>query len=240
MDDDMVVTAFDVRMFCRSLSACAVVACLVGVVMLSTDGAASGMGVRVALLGAMAPVIATVGASLATAQARARGELLAVTGLGVSPLRACAGSVLAAILIGSAGALAVASPQSDFTSLFPRIPQTGWALDSRGAWFASAIGLAVGPHAGELRLLQTQTPLAPSCPAKAPVVFAIALLSVVLPVWSHAVPRWWERVAAGAGSLFAAVLAIHLVAAGRLGVWALLFVPMLLLGHALFRAWQRG
>jgi hypothetical protein len=230
------ITAFDHRSFARSLAIASVIALLTAAVMISTDGEPAGSGRRLARLGAMAPVFGAIGSAIAIAQARARGEMIALESLGVRPMRAQAGALSAGFVLGLLGAVAAVCRGADLEALFPRVAQSDWIRLADGAWRSDSGGVRIGPMQTDLVtfIAAGMSPAAWS-PPRLPVMVAIALSGVVLPIWLQSRTRVWERIASGSSLAVVQVTLFHFVGAARVSAWALLIGPALMLAHGLSR-----
>jgi hypothetical protein len=235
------ITAFDARSFARASAMALMAGILAWAVMVATDGEAFGSGVRLSRLGALAPVFGAIGSLLAWMQARRRGELVALEGLGVHPLRAHAGALLAAALVGSLGAIIEMTCGSRIEGLFPHVARSDWVMQPDGSWASASLG--IGLSADGLR----EHPLA-ALPAGAPpaafaVFAAILAASVVLPVWLVSKPSAAEKVAVAAVTGLGQIGVFHLVGAARVSAWALLAGPAMLGAHWVVRnaeLWRRS
>lgn len=230
------ITAFDQRSFGRSLAIASVTALLAGIVMVSTDGEAAGSGARLARLGAMSPMFGAIGSAIAIAQSRARGETTALECLGMLPMRAHAGAFVAAFLLSIVGAVAAVSHGANLEALFPRLPQSDWVRLSDGAWWSASGGVRIGAVLSEPVLFAAPgTSPAAWSPPRLPVMVAIALAGIVLPIWLQSRARIGERLASGSSLAILQVALFHWVAAARVSAWALLIGPILMLAHGLSR-----
>jgi hypothetical protein len=228
------VTPFDLRSFGRSFAIASVVTLLGVAVMISTDGEQGASGSRIARLGALAPVFGAMGSALALAQARARGELLALSCLGVRPWRAHVGAWLAAFLFGIAGALGAVAQPSALDSLFPRLPTSDWLRSPDGTWFSPSGGIVVGLDGIAQATFVVANPMVASWHApRVAVLLSIAAAGVVLPVWLESQRRWSEKMSVAAIAILAEIAAFHYVGAERVGGWALAIGPALILAHRL-------
>jgi hypothetical protein len=177
-----------------------------------------------------APAIAAIASALSLAQARARGELMALAALGASPQRVARGPSVAAWAIGLAAAVLVASPAADLSAVFPAVKATAhWTVTELG-FREVQHGVWVDPE----RVLRFVPAVMPSITAAGVHDLAGALavgpLAVVLPVWVAAAIPPWMRAAAVAVALTLLLVLLHAVAAGRLRApWlAVGAAPMLL------------
>ena len=86
--------AFDRLLARRALAFTALAFALAIGVTIATDEPYSTLGTRVARLCAFAPALSAIGAAIALAQSRARGELRALETLSVTPLRMARGPMM--------------------------------------------------------------------------------------------------------------------------------------------------
>jgi hypothetical protein len=228
----MRISAFDVRSFGRCVAIGVAASAVLAAVLVSTQEASGSPAGLFARLAAMAPVVGAVSAAIALEQSRARGELVAVACLGMSPWRAQAGALAGAFVLGLAGAAMLGTQASGAEALLPHVQATQWQRWPDGAWFAAELGATLGPGAADLALVQPRagTEGEQSVP-RAAVVASIALAGLVLPGWACAPMGRAVRCAAGAVAALGAIASFHLVAAGRISPWALLAVPLALLAH---------
>ncbi len=211
------MTPYDRTLFRRALAFAAVAALLCLGVIATTDEAASTAAARLARLAALAPALAAFGSTLALAQARARGEYIALGALGVGPLRVALGAVLAGWVAGALAVTVAALPWSDPAALFPAVTTpAAWRITG-AALFNPASGVVVRSD-GAIALGHA-LPLAPDVfrLQRLSAVLAIAPLAVVTPVWVGVPARGWLRVAAVAAAAAATIVLLHAVAAARLG-----------------------
>jgi hypothetical protein len=230
------ITSFDRRIFARSFAIATVIALLAAAVMISTDGEPAGSGGRLARLGAMAPVFGGLGSAIAIAQARARGEMTALASLGVRPMRAQAGALGSGFVVGLLGAIAAVCRGSDLEALFPRIAQSDWIRLGDGAWWSDSGGVRIGSlQTDPLTFVAAGISRATWSPPRLPVMVAIALSGVVLPIWLQSRTKLWEWIASGSILVIVQVALFHFVGAARVSAWALLIGPTLMLAHGLSR-----
>ena len=230
------MTAYDARSFARSLAMGLLLLALAAVVMIATDTDAGASGSRLARLGALAPVFGALGSSLAIAQARSKGELLALESIGVPRWRQMAGALAAAMLIGFAGAIAVGSRASNLGALFPRIERSDWVQLADGSWSSVAAGAKIGPAGLELLAGggAAASMLDPRS-AGAAVMLCLAAATIALPLWLQLRARQLERLGVGGCTALGQIALFHWVGAGQLSAWALVAGPALLLVHWLIR-----
>ena len=114
-------TAWDARTFARGAGAALVTLLLVGVVTAASDEGGLGWGIRAGRALPLAPVCAAVGAWLALAPGRARGEDLALEALGRSPWERHAAAVVGGALVALAAAVAIlVLARVDVRGFYPR------------------------------------------------------------------------------------------------------------------------
>jgi len=234
------ITPFDRQAFIRSLLVGVLTAAVALAVMLSTDGAGADPSARIARLAAMAPIFGAIGSSLAIAHAKARGEQLALTAVGCWPWRVHAAPLLAAFVVGWAGAACLASRATDMSALFPAVLHAGWVQMPDGSWLAIAQGLRVGPGLSDLALTAAVSPQTLVPVPRSSVVSAVALGAIAFPVWLRIQVGWAQRGCVGALVIAALLTTFHFVAAGRCTGWVLLVGPCALLLHVMARPRQRA
>lgn len=245
-------TEWDTRAFARGWAIAALALGLVAVVTAASDEGSLAWGVRAGRTLPLAPVCSAVGAWLALAPARARGDDRALAALGRSPfqreLAAIAGGGAVALL----AALAIAgSSRIDVAGFYPRAESSiHWRHDARG--FVSDDDQWAVDASGRPTLLVTAQSADESGngiprrgrPAAA---LATAALGVALPMLvARARSRRSMLLAAAAvgGGVLATVLAFQAAAAALASPLAATAPPLLLLAVAASRyragAWFRA
>jgi hypothetical protein len=211
-------------------------AVLIFLAMLGTDDAASTHAGRLGRLSALSSLAGGGGAFLALAQARSRGEILALGATGVSPTRASLGAVVGGALVGLLGAALAFIPGVDLTPLFPHaLPVEGVWVPDGAAWLDRARGVRVAadgvvswagaPSAANLAAVSS-TPFAAT-------LAALVLSAAALPLWAAARGPLLRRAVVSFAVASAGVFVFHLVAAQRIGAMTLMVPPLLLLADAL-------
>jgi hypothetical protein len=229
----MHVTPYDRVTFVRTTGFGLALCALALLVMWATDGAA-GWNARLARLGALAPVLGAIAVAMAAAQARWRGEPLALAAIGVSHARMTLGPLAALTWIGTLGAILLGWAPSDPSALFPSLHERTWTPLADG-WLSPADGIVV--RAGftvefvEPLALASQPPL----PSRSSLVLVVLGATAALGVWMAAELRPASRLILGTCAVLASLVAFHLVAAGRTGPWILASGPAILAAHAASR-----
>ncbi len=207
-------------------------------VMLLTEEPFSTWPQRVARLCLFAPAVSALASGLSLSQARSRGELVALAALGASPQRVARGPSLAAWAVGLLAALLVASPAADLSAVFP-------AVRASAHWTVTELGFSDAQH-GVLVDFERALRFVPGVvPATAGVrvqglagAIAVAPLALVLPVWVAAGIPPALRAVVVAVALGMLLVALHAVAAGRLGAAWLAAATLPLLLQAAVAYWR--
>jgi hypothetical protein len=228
------MSPFDRSLSRRTLGiALVLLAVATGVVVL-TDEAGSTAALRVSRLCALAPALALIAAQLGIAQARARGELMALEALGASPARAAFGAAAAAFCLGIAATALVLSPLADPASLFPAVARPAVWVERAGALVDVAHGVTVD-GAGAIAMASAQ-PLPEVVGVSGPLAAALCIgpLAIAGPVWLLARLGRLAR-AAGAGlTVVAVIVLLHVVAAGLGAAWLLVLASAPLVAQGAF------
>jgi len=214
------------------------------VIMVASDEGGAGFPSRLGRLASLVPLAGGLGASIVAAQARARGEALALGALGVRPSRATRGAAGGGGLVGALGALLPLSRRVDLGSLFPRLPPTtSWGAAGPNVLRDAAHGIAVRSTGEILRLSEggrwgqgmptlEAVVLSGSGGLRAATAAALFIAAIAVPLWGVASSGRVRRIAVGVPLSFAAIAAFHLVAAERVSSTALTLAPALLLADA--------
>ena len=127
-------TEWDTRSFARGAAIATLTLVLVGVVTAASDEGGLAWGVRAGRTLPLAPVCAAVGAWLALAPARARGDERALATLGRSPWEREVAAILGGAIVALAAALAIGCfARIDVTGFYPRAEQSvRWTHDATG------------------------------------------------------------------------------------------------------------
>jgi hypothetical protein len=201
----------------------------------ATDEATSTIGTRIARLSALAPLVIAISVLGVSSLAKARGELSALSALGLPPWRAARGAVLAGLVMAGVAMLALLSPFADTASLFPVVhAPLGWVIDGLGT-SARAPGIVVLPD-GSLTLVAAGAERARVTPGAFAALACIAPVALVVPHWAVTPMSPRLRVASMALTAAVAITALHLVAAARLmSGWSACAVLPLVAATALSR-----
>jgi len=239
-------TEWDRGAFARGAAIAGLTLGLVAVVTAASDEGGLAWGVRAGRTLPLAPVCAAIGAWLALAPARARGDDRALAALGRSPWQREAAAIAGGGLVAILASLAIgALGQIDVAGFYPRAEESiEWRYDGAGfasedrRWTVAADGV---PHVAEPAGLGTAATGVPPC-GRAAAALATATLGVALPML---VARARSKRAVGI-ALFAigfgaltTVLAFQAAAAQLASPLAALVPPLLLLVAAAsrYRAW---
>jgi hypothetical protein len=223
------------RLLARRALAYTVLALVIAVgVTLATDEPYSTIRMRVARWCAFAPALSAVGSAIALGQARARGELRALEALGVAPLRAGRGAMVASWVLGFVACAVLVTPLADVTSLFPVLAVPGrWVVDA-GALFDPLTGVRV-LRDGTLALSAGQpgrgTAFVPTGPLA---LFVVMPLALSMPPWSSAQLGWFARLGGALFTFGAVVVLLHAAAANRVGPVWMAFSALPIAAQALF------
>ncbi|APR78340.1 Hypothetical protein A7982_03687 [Minicystis rosea] len=223
-------TAYDLRTGARA-AGIAVIALAVATIVTAATDEGGPWSLRLGMLAALSPLAGLLGTLGAMRVAAGRGELRALSAIGVDPWRAMAGAMAGGAVVGLVGPAGAALGIGDLAALFPRpAAARHWVVDGDGLRELT-LGIRVGAHG----ILSLETPLPsagsglpPSAPALA--IGALAVAAVVGPAWVVAAggsTRW--RAVAGVVAVVAALASFQAVAAGRLSPVTLLTAPLVLL-----------
>jgi hypothetical protein len=144
-------TEWDARTFARGAAIASLALALVAVVTAASDEGGLGWGVRAGRTLPLAPVCSAVGAWLALAPARARGDDRALATLGRSPWGREAAAIAGGAIIAVLSSVAIAGvARVDVAGFYPRAEQAiHWAYDGAGftsddgRWRVGADGIPV-------------------------------------------------------------------------------------------------
>lgn len=232
------MTPWDARAFARGATMALLCLGLVAAVTAASDEGGLAWGVRAGRTLPLAPVCAAVGAWLALAPARARGDDLALETLGRSPWQRHAAAVLGGAVVAAAAALVVAlSSRVDIEGFYPRAEATlRWHFD--GASFLTEDRHWRIALDGTPTLLPGAAEAAPSSlprAARAAAALSTALAGLGLPVLA-AQARSRADVLRGLGKLattaLLTILAFQAAAAARIPALVAPLPSLLLLAWA--------
>ncbi len=228
------VTAFDRALLLRSFGITLLLAVIAAGVMIGTDEVGSTPAMRLARLVAIVPALSALAEVIVLSQARSRGEMLALSALGASPLRVSLGAMLAGWLAGAISVAFLLSPLSDPAPLFPTITRPeSWI--SIGAALSDPSSGARVTSDGEITLVALAASAAVArAPGRIAAVFAVLPLAVVTPAWAVAPIGAVARLAGALITLAITIVSFHAVAAARLPPAALAVVPLPLVVQSLW------
>lgn len=233
-------SAWDRRLGARAAAIGGVAGVFALLVMAATDDGAS-WARRAAMWGAIAPALGALGTIAAAQVAEARGELRALSALGVAPLRARAGAMAGGALLGFVGCGVAASGQADLGALFPRAAAARvWVAEGEAAMREVTLGARVGPG-GALELVGRPAEArggrlsegALPGGARGAVIATLAAASIACPLWIAAARSRRGTIVAGVFAVALLIVGFHAAAAGRAHPAWLLAAPLLLLADAL-------
>jgi len=240
-DREMSLTAYDSLLARRAAALGIALGALVFLAMLGTDDVGSTHAGRLGRLAGLSSLAGAGGAFLALAQARARGEVRALSATGSSPVRTALGAVTGGAVVGLLGAALALVPGVDLAPLFPHaLPlDSGWVHDN-GVWLDRARGIRVAED-GAVTWSGVASAADLAAFSSTPVTATIAALAIgalALPLWATAQGPAPRRACVSFVVASAAVFVFHLVAAHRIGAMTLVIPPLLLLADAV--ALHRG
>lgn len=205
---------FDRLLFRRALAFTVVSTLLALGVVVATDEPLSTPAMRVARMAAFAPLLAALGVWLALSQARARGEISALSALGASPWRVARGAVLAGWLVGTLAVGLLVSPWANVAVLFPAMPQhAAWHRQAASLLDAS-VGVRVAAS-GAIAFVGAHPVRAPDAPGPLAAFLAVLPLAAVAPPWAGARLSVLSRTLGAGLAAALAVVLLHAVAAQR-------------------------
>ncbi len=242
-------TEWDTRAFARGWAIAALTLGLVAVVTAASDEGGLAWGVRAGRTLPVAPVCAAVGAWLALAPARARGDDRALATLGRSPWQREVAAIAGGGAVALLAALAIAGvARIDVAGFYPRAEESvHWAYDGASARFVSDDRRWEVGGDGRPTLVASGQPAdatgaSPPRRGRAAAALATAALGFALPML--VVRARSRRSATVAGSVIAAgvlatVLAFQAAAVALAPPLAAALPPLLLLAVAAsrYRAW---
>ncbi|HEY8041174.1 MAG TPA: hypothetical protein VIF15_15310 [Polyangiaceae bacterium] len=178
-------TRWDGRLFARAAVVAALALAVGWLVTAATDEGGIGWGERAGRTLPLTPVCAAIGAWVALAPVRARGEARALAALGRSRAQIAAAAVAGAALVALAAALAIgALVRVDVAGFFPTATRaSAWGWEG-GAFVDRAQGLRVGQDGAPARLVaEGMASLAAIPPhGRAAAAAATALAGIALPL----------------------------------------------------------
>lgn len=255
----MRVTAWDTRIAVRAASVAALAFGVAWLITATTDEGGLAWGVRLGRSLPVAPACAAVGAAIALAPARARGELRALESLGRSPFESALAAVLGGAVVAIMAALLVAAtPSIDVEGYFPATRHgVEFRFDS-GGFVDAARGWRIRPDGALVRVQATDAAkialaaVPPHGRVTAAIVTALAGVALAF-ILAHALitrpvasgpraaagPPWRSPIARSVALVVACggatVLAFHAAAAGRIDAAFATLPALVMLAGALLR-----
>jgi hypothetical protein len=241
-------TRWDARVAIRAAAVAALSFGVAWLVTATTDEGGLSWGVRLGRSLPVAPACAAVGAAIALAPARARGEIRALESLGRSPLESSLAAVFGGGLIAFVAALVVAvAPSVDVGGFFPATRHGVEFRFDAGGFVDAVHGWRIEPTGALLRVpaIDAATLALAAVPAHgrvaAAIVLAVAGIALAF-VAAHALVTKPSGAGPGRGALafvfacvVASVLAFHAAAAGRLPSFFATLPALVMLAGALLR-----
>jgi hypothetical protein len=209
------MTPFDRLLARRTLALGAILTLLVVGVVVVTDEAGSTFAMRVARVAALVPALAVIAEMVALAQCRERGEERALLALGASPRRVAFGAIVGGMVLALAALVLVASPLSDVSSLFPVVASSSaWSATPAGLLDPSS-GVSVAASGAITLSDASVVPALAGAPTRAAALSCFTPLALVAPLWGATELGLAARLSGAALAFAAAVVLLHVVAAGR-------------------------
>jgi hypothetical protein len=211
------VTAYDQKMFWRTLVMTGLLLGVTVAVVGVTDEPGSTTRMRLARICAIVPGLASLAGVTVLEQARYRGEIRALSALGTSPWDAARGVARAGYCVGLVAAFAMASGLADTSSLFPALREPA-AWQVHGDQLVESVqGVSIRPD-GMISLDPASSPRdLGRAPSHWVAALAIALVGGAMPSWTATPMSLQARVF---GFLLAAITLItvfHVLAIGLMG-----------------------
>jgi hypothetical protein len=208
-------------------------------VVVVTDEPFSTSAMRLARLCAFAPALGAVGAAVAVARARSRGELRALLALGATPWRAARGAAIAAWGFGVLAVILLLSPYTDPAALFPAVTPVSW--HRAGAGLVEHESGVYVEASGELSFATLRGFMDGGYePSHGAAALAIAPLALVVPAWITTPVRLRQRLVIATLAALATILLLHGVAARQLPPATLLLTCAPVVLQALWLRWRLG
>lgn len=237
---------WDRRLAARSLAIAGVAALVALLVIVTTDDGAPWRR-RLSMWAAVAPVLGALGTFAAARIAIARGEISALSALGVDPARAARGAAAGGVIAGLAGLFVAASGWADLEALFPRAAEArAWTVEGDQALREATLGIRVEAggsvtFVGEPEALKKESTGLPEMAEEAAIA-TLGIAAFACPVWvvegleTRSRPAKDRRYRRGIVALIAIAMliaAFQVAAAARASPIWLLASPILLLADAL-------
>jgi hypothetical protein len=233
-----VITAFDAKVARRALALSVVAFACAHALTAATDEGGVPWMERIARTMPALPIACGVGAWLAMAPLRARGDERALAAIGRSPWEIARPAVFASVLLHAIAALVLAaSPTKLLQTFFPRPPAAQSIVWEGHDFLDTARGIVIHVD-GSMDKVAATTALEPNNPSFARLAVGLVLLfaGAALPMWALLVRRKQAATVglAGAATAGATILCFHAAAVGQLpAITAALPSGALLAGAAL-------
>ena len=199
-------------LFRRTLLMIAALSVVTFGVIVATDEVTSTLAMRIARLGALTPLVSAVSISGIFAHAASRGEIAALSTLGVPPWRAVKGATVAGLVAGGVAALVLMSKLADPSSLFPAMhPSVAWQVDD-SRLLARALGVMLRADGSLQRHVRDRIARLPTLTSWAalPSVLPMAMLA---PPWAATPMAKTARVGSVLATTALAIVLFHCIAA---------------------------
>jgi hypothetical protein len=245
------MTAWDARAFARALALAALALLLAWLVTAATDEGGVPWGTRAGRALPLTPVCAALGAWLALAPGRARGDLLGLAALGRAPWQVGGAAVGGGAALALAASLVVAAvPATDVSGFYPVAGRpTAYVYDAERATFADpARGVRIERDGRFTRILPGEEGDVPAPPdavprgGRAAAAVSMALAGIALPVLAALVILARASAVRAVALVFVAgaagVVVFHAAAAHRVPALAATLPAAALVAVAAGLAWH--
>lgn len=205
-------TRWDLTLARRTGVVWALLGVLALTVAIATDEADATAATRLARWLSLCPALAAIAVALVARRLEAEGDVRALAAVGIGRGRALAGAIGCGALVGLLAASALAAGFGSLDGLFPRLSGDPWRHEA-GVFHGPGVSF-VG-WGGAATFGARGSTLSPPTHARFAVGAALALFALGLPTWLAIPQRPWVRASVATLLVVAAILAFHLVAAGR-------------------------
>jgi hypothetical protein len=150
----------------------------------ATDEGGISWGERAGRTLPLTPACAAIGAWVALAPVRSRGEALALAALGRSPAQVAAAAVAGGALVALVAAVTISVAPVDITAFFPRAARASAWVWQNDAFIDSAQGLRVGSDGAPVRLVPEMAATLQDTPrhGRAAAALATAIAGLAMPL----------------------------------------------------------
>jgi hypothetical protein len=177
-------TRWDMRILARAALVAGVALGLAWLVTAATDEGGISWGERAGRTLPLTPACAAIGAWVALAPVRLRGEALALAALGRSPAQVAAAAVAGGALVAMVAAASIGFAPVDITAFFPRAARaSAWAWQN-DAFVEPVQGLRVGSDGAPVRLAREMVATLIKTPrhGRAAAALATAIAGLAMPL----------------------------------------------------------